>query len=130
MTKTNLSVIKIKIPKNKQLIQELETVFHQIKTLQNEVKVAEDLYKQLIQELSKEAIPQEKKNVKEEPIEFTTIKVEEEKDEKEEKNTTKTKKPKKEKEEKKAEPIIKKKLKFHYITSPSDEELIDHAQPI
>ena len=51
--------IKIKIPKNKQLIQELELVFQQIETLQNEVKIVEELYKQLIQELSQEAIPQQ-----------------------------------------------------------------------
>ena len=135
MTKNNLSVIKIKIPKNKYIIQELEPMFQQIETLQNEVKVAEDLYKQLIQELSQEAIPQEKKNVKEEPVEIANIKVDEVapmKDVEEEKilkKTTKTKKPKKEKEEKKTEPI-KKKLKFRYITSPSDEEIIDHAEPI
>jgi type I restriction enzyme S subunit len=51
--------IKIKIPKNKELIQELEETFLQIETLQNEVKIAEELYKQFIQELSQEAIPQQ-----------------------------------------------------------------------
>jgi type I restriction-modification system DNA methylase subunit len=50
--------IKIKIPKNKQIIQDLEETFRQIETLQNEVKNADELYKQLIQELSQEAIPQ------------------------------------------------------------------------
>ena len=49
--------LKIKIPKNKQLIQELETTFQQIETLKNDVKIADELYKQLIQDLSKEAIP-------------------------------------------------------------------------
>ena len=49
--------IKIKIPKNKKLIQELETTFQQIETLQNEVKFADELYRQMIQELSEEAIP-------------------------------------------------------------------------
>jgi type I restriction-modification system DNA methylase subunit len=49
--------IKIKIPKNKQLIHDLEPTFQQIETLQYEVKVADELYKQLIQELSEEAIP-------------------------------------------------------------------------
>jgi restriction endonuclease S subunit/type I restriction-modification system DNA methylase subunit len=127
--------IKIKIPKNKQVIQELEPTFQQIETLQHGVKVAEDLYKQLIQELSQESIPQEKKNVKEEPIEIAIIKevVEEEKEDKKATKTKKTKKPKKEKEETKAETKaepIKKKLKFRYITSPSDEELIDHVQPL
>jgi transcriptional regulator of met regulon len=51
--------IKIKIPKNKQLIQDLEETFQQIETLQYEVKNADILYKQLIKELSKEAIPQQ-----------------------------------------------------------------------
>lgn len=51
--------IKIKIPKNKQLIQDLELTFQQIETLQNEVKIADELYKQLIKELSEEAIPQQ-----------------------------------------------------------------------
>lgn len=56
-SKTALSQLKIKIPKNKQLIQDLESIFKQIETLQNEVKIADELYKQLIQELSNEAIP-------------------------------------------------------------------------
>ena len=55
-------LIKIKIPKNKQSIQELEPTFQQIETLQHEVKVADELYKQLIQELSQEAIPQQSNN--------------------------------------------------------------------
>ena len=52
-----LNNFKIKIPKNKQLIQDLEPTFQQIETLQNEVKTAEELYKQYIKELSEEAIP-------------------------------------------------------------------------
>ena len=55
--------IKIILPKNKILNQELETIFQQIETLQNEVKVADELYKQLIQALSQEAIPQQCNNV-------------------------------------------------------------------
>ena len=55
--------IKIKIPKNKNLIEELETHFQQIETFQNDIKVVDELYKQLIQELSQEAIPQQKTNV-------------------------------------------------------------------
>ena len=140
-SKTALSQIKIKIPKNKQIIQELESIFQQIETLQNEVKVAEDLYKQLIQELSQESIPQEKKNVKEianikvektPPMEEEKMsqkaepKTKKPKKEKEEKKTTKTKKPKKETEEKKKEPI-KKKPKFVIL---DDEELVDHTQSI
>jgi type I restriction enzyme S subunit len=57
ISKENLYKIKIKIPKDKQLIQELETTFQQIETLQNEVKIADELYKKYIQELSQEAIP-------------------------------------------------------------------------
>jgi restriction endonuclease S subunit len=53
----NLKKIKIKIPKNKQLIQDLEATFQQIETLQTEVKTVETLYKKLIQELSEEAMP-------------------------------------------------------------------------
>ena len=56
-----LSKLKIKLPKNKQLIQELETTFQQIETLQNEVKLAEEKYQQLIQELSEEAMPSSNK---------------------------------------------------------------------
>lgn len=63
ISKCQLSKIKIKIPKNKQFIQELENTFQQIETLQNEVKLAHELYKQLIQELSQEAIPQQCNNI-------------------------------------------------------------------
>ena len=59
-----LNKFKIKLPKNKTLIQDLEATFQQIETLQNEVKVADELYKQLIQELSQEAIPLHKQNIK------------------------------------------------------------------
>ena len=52
--------IKLKIPKNKQLIQDLEPTFKEIETLQNDVKTAETLYKSLIEELSEEAIPKDK----------------------------------------------------------------------
>ena len=55
-SKTALSQLKIKIPKNKQIIQDLETTFQQIEILKSEVKVAEELYKNLIQELSQETI--------------------------------------------------------------------------
>ena len=57
LNKDILKNIKLKIPKNKQLIKDLEPTFNQIETLQNEVKNADTLYKQLIQELSNEAIP-------------------------------------------------------------------------
>jgi type I restriction enzyme S subunit len=49
--------IKIKIPKNKQLISDLEPTFQEIERLQNEVRTAEELYKQYIKELAQEAIP-------------------------------------------------------------------------
>lgn len=61
--------IKIRIPKNKQLIQEMEPMFQEIETLQNEVKVADELYKKYIQDLSREAFPETKVEVVEEPKE-------------------------------------------------------------
>ena len=57
ISKIQLSKIKISIPKNKKLIKDLEPTFQQIETLQNEVKTADELYKQYIKELSEEAIP-------------------------------------------------------------------------
>tara|TARA_B110000971_G_C20036026_1_gene514216 strand:- start:1939 stop:4938 length:3000 start_codon:yes stop_codon:yes gene_type:complete len=57
MGKKEISKFKISIPKNKKLIKDLEPTFQQIETLQNEVKTAEELYKQYIKELSEEAIP-------------------------------------------------------------------------
>jgi type I restriction enzyme S subunit len=53
---SEVKLIKIKLPKNKQLLQDLEPTFQQIESLQKEVKTAEELYKTLIQELSDEAI--------------------------------------------------------------------------
>ena len=53
----NLLKIKIRIPNNKKLIDDMEPLFNEIETLQTDVKKADELYKQLIQELSKEAIP-------------------------------------------------------------------------
>ena len=61
MGKTEISKFILKIPQNKQFIQDLETTFQQIETLQNEVKTTEELYKKLIKELSQEAIPQQNK---------------------------------------------------------------------
>ena len=49
--------IKIKIPKNKKVIEDLEALVKEIEILQNDVLKANELYKQLINELSKEAIP-------------------------------------------------------------------------
>jgi len=59
-SKEGLSSIKIQIPKNKKLIQNLEPTFQKIETLQTEMKEAETLYKQLIKELSEEALPSNK----------------------------------------------------------------------
>jgi len=56
MGKRELSNFKIRLPKNKQLIEELEPIFQQIEQLQQEVKNVDKLYKQLIQDLGKEAI--------------------------------------------------------------------------
>lgn len=57
LSKEYLTKIKIPFPKNKQLIDELEPVFEQIDVLHQEIKTAEELYKRLIQELGREAIP-------------------------------------------------------------------------
>jgi type I restriction-modification system DNA methylase subunit len=70
MGKIEISKFILKIPKNNQLIQDLESTFQQIETLQHEVKIAEELYKQFIKELSEEAMPQHQiqPSVAEEPI--------------------------------------------------------------
>ena len=52
--------IKIKLPKNKQLIKDFDPLFQQIEKLQTELKDADTLYKKLIKELSEEAIPSNK----------------------------------------------------------------------
>ena len=54
--------MKLLIPKNKQLIKDLEATFDEIEKLQGEVKEAETLYNQLIKELANEAIPYEPSN--------------------------------------------------------------------
>ena len=59
-SKEGLSKLKIKIPKNKKLIKELEPIFQEIEKLQTEMKEADTQYKQLIKELSEEAIPTNK----------------------------------------------------------------------
>jgi restriction endonuclease S subunit len=52
-----LQKFKIKIPKNKQHIKDLESTFEEIEKLQGEVREAETLYNNLIKELSDEAMP-------------------------------------------------------------------------
>jgi type I restriction-modification system DNA methylase subunit len=61
LSKEYLKNMKLKIPKNKKLIQNLEPLFQQIESLQNEVKKADELYKQYLKELSEEAMPKDKK---------------------------------------------------------------------
>ena len=54
----NLKNIKIRIPKNKQLIQDMETQFQELEQLHVDVKNADKKYKGLIEELKNEAIQQ------------------------------------------------------------------------
>ena len=63
LTKPQLMKIKIKLPKNKQLIKDFDPLFQQIEKLQTELKEAETQYKQFIEELSEEAIPPNKQVV-------------------------------------------------------------------
>ena len=53
----SIEKFKIKIPKNKQHIKDLEPAFEEIEKLQGEVGEAETLYNNLIKELSDEAMP-------------------------------------------------------------------------
>ena len=57
MKKEKLMKLKIKIPKNNKLIEDMEPIFKEIEILQSDVKKAEELYKKLIKDLSTEAIP-------------------------------------------------------------------------
>ena len=56
-SKSALSQIKIRIPKNKKHIDKLEKTFQKIEQLQNEVKQADELFTQYINQLSEEALP-------------------------------------------------------------------------
>lgn len=60
-SKETLAQIKIKLPKNRDLIKVLEPIFAEIEALQSDVKRAEAQYKAFIQELSKDAIIGEQK---------------------------------------------------------------------
>jgi restriction endonuclease S subunit len=62
MKKEKLIKMKLLIPKNKQLIKDLDPTFEEIEKLLVEVKEVETLYNQLIKELSDEAIPCEPSN--------------------------------------------------------------------
>jgi restriction endonuclease S subunit len=55
--KALLNDFKIKLPKNKKLIDDLNPMFQEIEEHQKAVKNADELYKKYIQELSNEAIP-------------------------------------------------------------------------
>ena len=57
INKENFLKLKIKIPKNKQLINDLEPLIKKIENLYNNIQEAEILYKQYINELSEEALP-------------------------------------------------------------------------
>ena len=59
-SKEGLSKIKLKIPKNKKIIKDLDPLFQEIEKLQTEMKEADLQYKKLIKELSEEAIPTNK----------------------------------------------------------------------
>ncbi len=73
ISKEALSTIKIKIPKNKQLIKELEPLFEEIEQLQNDVKKAEETYNNLIKELADEAIITDKQII--EKIDIPEVKL-------------------------------------------------------
>jgi hypothetical protein len=57
ISKTDLKKFKIKLPKNKKLIDDLNPMFQEIEEHQQAVKNANALYKKYIQELNNEAIP-------------------------------------------------------------------------
>ena len=57
LTKEKISKLKIHIPKDKKIMQNLEPTFQEIDNLQNEMKEEEIKYKKLIKELSEESIP-------------------------------------------------------------------------
>jgi type I restriction-modification system DNA methylase subunit len=57
---SEIKLMKIKIPKNKQIIQDMEPMFQHIETLYQDIKKSEILYTQYIHELSQEAMPSSK----------------------------------------------------------------------
>ena len=56
ISKTQLKNLQIPIPKNKELITNLEPMFKKVEELQNTIKESEIEYKQYIQELTNDAI--------------------------------------------------------------------------
>ena len=66
MKKSKLEEIKIKIPKDKSLIDNLEPLFNEVEDLQKEIKELDETYNNNLQELSKSAIKDEEIEIKEE----------------------------------------------------------------
>jgi len=60
ISKENLSTIKIKLPKNKKVIQNFDPLFLEIEKLQTKMKESNLLYIKLLKELSEESIPSNK----------------------------------------------------------------------
>jgi restriction endonuclease S subunit len=60
--------LKIHIPKNKKLIEDMEPLFKELETLQNDIKTAETKYNDLIKELANEAMPNQIQNVVNETV--------------------------------------------------------------
>ena len=54
--KTEIEKIKIKLPKNKQLITDLEPKFEEIEKIKEELEIQENLFNQYVEELGQEAI--------------------------------------------------------------------------
>ena len=55
-SKTKLNEIKIKLPKDKTLIDNLEPLFNEVEEIQKEIKNLDENYNKYLQELSKSAI--------------------------------------------------------------------------
>jgi restriction endonuclease S subunit len=90
ISKENLSTIKIKLPKNKQLIKDFDPLFQQIETLETELKEAEELYKNLVKELSEEAMPSNKQELTKTNLLINEEKDKEDTEDKEEKTPSET----------------------------------------
>jgi type I restriction-modification system DNA methylase subunit len=71
MKKENLLKMKLKIPKNNKLINNLEPLFNKIEKLQTKIKENEKLYNQFIQELSDDVLPKNQINTELEIINET-----------------------------------------------------------
>jgi len=56
LNKTNIKSMTIKLPKNKQVIEDMNLAFKKLETVKEDIKKADESYKQLIKELGQEAI--------------------------------------------------------------------------